>query len=220
MGTSTPKKLVILISGSGSNLQAFIDGCAAGDINAQISCVISNKAEAHGLQRARDADIDTAVINHNDYDGREAFDAVLAKNIDEHKPDLVILAGFMRILSTGFVERYAGKLINIHPSLLPKYTGLNTHQRAIDAGDEYAGVTVHLVTAELDGGPPILQAQVAIDKNETADTLATKVLTKEHIIYPLATNWLLNGRLSIKDGAVHLDEEALPATGARYKETN
>lgn len=217
--TSSEKaRLVILISGSGSNLQAFIDGCANGSLNADISCVISNKANAFGLERARDAGIKTAAINHKDFDSRDAFDAILAQTIQDYKPDLVVLAGFMRILTTEFVETFAGKLLNIHPSLLPKYPGLNTHQRAIDAGDDFAGVTVHYVTAELDGGPAILQAKVAISANESADSLADKVLQQEHIIYPLAVSWIIQGRVSVDAGGVCLDNVKLPISGHLYSE--
>ncbi|NRB37527.1 MAG: phosphoribosylglycinamide formyltransferase [Pseudomonadales bacterium] len=216
--TAVKKKLVVLISGSGSNLQAFIDACANGDLNAQISCVIANKAEAFGLQRAADAGIKTAVVNHKDYDSREAFDTVLAQTIQAHKPDLVILAGFMRILTPAFVNAFAGKLMNIHPSLLPKYTGLNTHQRAIDAGDDFAGVTVHFVTPELDGGPPILQAKVAIDASDDAESLAQKVLQKEHIIYPLATKWFLDGQLTLQGNSVLKDKDLLSKNGLLYQE--
>lgn len=216
--TATKKKLVVLISGSGSNLQAFIDACAKGELNADISCVVSNKAEAYGLQRASDAGIATAVVNHKDYVSREAFDAVLAETIQAYKPDLVILAGFMRILTADFVNTFMGRLVNIHPSLLPKYTGLNTHQRAIDAGDDFAGVTVHFVTPELDGGPPILQAKVAIEAGESAESLAQKVLQKEHIIYPLAAQWFLAGKLKLQDNRVLLEQKELPTTGLFHQE--
>lgn len=215
--TVTRKKLVILISGSGSNLQAFIDACAAGSLQADISCVIANKPDAFGLQRASDAGIATAVINHKDYDSREAFDAVLARTIRGYEPDLIILAGFMRILTNGFVESFTGKLLNIHPSLLPKYTGLNTHQRAIEAGDDVAGVTVHFVTPELDGGPPVLQAQVAIEAGDNAESLAAKVLEKEHIIYPLATQWYLDNRLELQGNKVLMDGRLLPLSGQLYQ---
>ncbi len=207
------KKLVVLISGSGSNLQAFIDACKSQQFPAEISCVISNKAQAFGLQRAVEAGIKTEVVDHKTFDSREAFDQVLAQRIEQYEPDLIILAGFMRILTTEFVNHFSGRLLNIHPSLLPKYTGLNTHQRAIDAGDTVAGVTVHLVTAELDGGPPILQAEVPISKEDSADTLAQKVLEKEHIIYPLATLWFLEGRISLDEDGVYFDQKRLGNSG-------
>ena len=209
------KQLVILISGSGSNLQAFIDQCASGALDAEIACVISNKADAFGLQRAEKAGIATQVIDHKAYPSREAFDTALADAIDAHTPDLVILAGFMRILTAGFVGHFTGRLINIHPSLLPKYTGLNTHQRAIDAGESHGGATVHFVTAELDGGPPIVQASVSIEPGDTAETLAKKVLAVEHVIYPLAVQWILQGRARWEAGAAWLDGEKLPASGYR-----
>lgn len=215
--SSTKKQLVILISGSGSNLQAFIDQCASGELNAEIACVVSNKATAFGLERATKAGIPTLVIDHTAYTTREAFDKALAMNVKAFKPDLVILAGFMRILTPVFVEVFAGKLLNIHPSLLPKYTGLNTHQRAIDAGDQYAGVTVHFVTPELDGGPPVLQAKIAINAQDNAATLAKKVLAKEHIIYPLAASWFLDGRLLLLKDNAYLDNQKLPDTGYQYE---
>lgn len=211
------QQLVILISGSGSNLQAFIDQCASGQLNADIACVISNKASAYGLERATKAGIATQVVDHTTFNSREAFDAVLADSIKAYNPDLIILAGFMRILTNGFVEQFSSKLLNIHPSLLPKYTGLNTHQRAIDAGDSFAGVTVHFVTPELDGGPPAIQTKIIIDKNDDADTLATKVLAKEHIIYPLAASWFLEGRLALQEDGAYLDNKKLPFNGHQYE---
>lgn len=210
------KRLVVLISGSGSNLQAFIDGCANGDIPAQICCVISNKTDAFGLERAKKAGIKTELINHKDYDSRQDFDTVLAKTIESYQPDILILAGFMRILTPEFVHSFAGKLVNIHPSLLPKYTGLNTHQRAIDAGDSHAGVTVHFVTAELDGGPSIIQAKVAIETNDNADSLAKKVLQQEHIIYPKAIKWLLDERVELKEDGAYLDQKKLAVSGFNH----
>lgn len=207
------KRLVILLSGSGSNLQAFIDACERGDIPASIAAVISNKPDAMGLQRAQNAGIATHVIEHHAFDSREAFDATLMQAIDARQPDLVVLAGFMRILTPGFVRHYAGRLMNIHPSLLPKYPGLNTHARAIEAGDTHGGATVHFVTEELDGGPPIVQARVPIEETDTPETLAARVLSKEHIIYPLAARWFCEDRLTLKDHKVILDGQALPHTG-------
>ncbi len=207
------KRLVILISGSGSNLQAFIDHCASGQLQAQIVAVICNKPGAYGLERAAQAGINTHVIEHGDYANRESFDAALADLVDSYQADAVILAGFMRILTPVFVDRFLGRLLNIHPSLLPKYPGLNTHQRAIDAQDSHAGVSVHFVTAELDGGPVILQAEQAIEAQDTAESLAKKVLHKEHIIYPMATNWLLTGRLALHEDGAYLDGKILPKTG-------
>lgn len=212
--SSVKKRLVILISGSGSNLQAFIDQCADGRLNAQIVCVLSNKPDVQGLQRAAHAGIAAQVIDHTQFASREAFDAAMADAIDACKPDAVILAGFMRILTPAFVARFQGRLLNIHPSLLPNYPGLNTHQRAIDAGDSHAGASVHFVTAELDGGPVIVQAQVAIDAQDNAATLAHKVQHQEHIIYPAATRWLLEGRLALHEDGAYLDQQKLPQSGA------
>jgi len=207
------KRLVILISGSGSNLQAFIDQCASGQLRAHIAAVISNKPGVYGLERAAKAGIHTQVIEHKDYADRESFDAALADLVDSYQPDAVILAGFMRILTPVFVDRFLGRLLNIHPSLLPKYPGLHTHQRAIDAKDSHGGVSVHFVTAELDGGPVILQAEQAIDAHDTAESLAAKVLSKEHIIYPMATDWLLTGRLVLHEDGAYLDAKPLPENG-------
>ena len=183
----------MLISGSGSNLQALIDNIASGDSPAQISAVISNRADAYGLQRAKSAGIATQVLDHKQFDGREAFDAALEAAIDAHQPQLVVLAGFMRILTPGFVGHFAGRLMNIHPSLLPAFTGLHTHQRAIEAGCKFAGCTVHMVTEELDVGPILEQAVVPVLPDDNADTLAARVLTQEHIIYPRAVvNFIKN----------------------------
>lgn len=209
-------RLVILLSGSGSNLQAFIDAGQRGELPATIAAVISNKADALGLQRAQQAGIATAVVDHRQYPDRESFDAELMRVIDTHQPDLVILAGFMRILTAGFVRHYAGRLMNIHPSLLPKYPGLNTHARAIEAGDREAGATVHFVTEELDGGPPIVQARVPILENDTPETLAARVLSKEHRIYPLAARWFAEGRLAYHNHKVTFDGQALPDTGIPF----
>lgn len=211
--SDSKKRLVVLISGSGSNLQAFIDQCANGTLDACIVKVFSNKADAYGLTRAANAGISTEVIDHKQFASREAFDEAMGDAIDACQPDAVILAGFMRILTPAFVARFLGRMLNIHPSLLPKYPGLHTHQRAIDAGDHYAGASVHFVTAELDGGPVVLQAQVNIEANDTAATLADKTLTKEHIIYPRATQWLLEGRLSLHEDGAYLDQQKLPASG-------
>ncbi|HEY9035199.1 MAG TPA: phosphoribosylglycinamide formyltransferase [Pseudomonadales bacterium] len=212
----TGKRLVILLSGSGSNLQAFIDACACGKLPARIVGVISNKPDAAGLQRAADAGIATTAIDHRPFDSRDSFDAALMQAIDSHRPDLVILAGFMRILTPGFVRHYAGRLMNIHPSLLPKYPGLNTHARAIDAGDREAGATVHFVTEELDGGPAIVQARVAVLAHDTPETLAQRVLSKEHMIYPLAARWFAEDRLTLDNNKVILDGHVLPESGFAF----
>ena len=210
------KRLVILISGSGSNLQAFIDAIQAGALDAKIACVISNKPGVFGLERASKAGIPTAVLVHQDFASREDYDKALLTEVQKHTPDLVILAGFMRILTPAFVTPLYGKLINIHPSLLPKYPGLHTHQRALDAGDSEAGVTVHFVSAELDGGPVIIQARVPILPNDDADTLGARVLEKEHIIYPLTVRWFCEERLRCDDYRVWLDGQTLPSTGRNY----
>ena len=186
MSAAPRSRLVVLISGGGSNLQAFIDASADPAYPCEVVAVISNRAGVFGLERAARAGIPAEVLDHTAFASRDAFDAALADRIDAYAPDLVILAGFMRILTPGFVTRYAGRLLNIHPSLLPKYPGLHTHQRAIDAGDAEAGATVHLVTEELDGGPVILQARVPVLPGDTADTLAARVLVEEHRIYPEA----------------------------------
>jgi phosphoribosylglycinamide formyltransferase 1 len=194
------KNIVILISGGGSNMAAIIRTAEeqnwAKRLNARVSAVISNKADAEGLAFAKQHGIATAVVDHKAFAGepqpREAFDAALMKEIDQHQPHLVVLAGFMRILTPGFVAHYEGRLINIHPSLLPAFTGLNTHARAIEAGCKFAGATVHRVTAELDHGPILAQAIVPVLPDDTADTLAARVLTQEHLIYPKAVAELLD----------------------------
>ncbi|CAH0992057.1 Phosphoribosylglycinamide formyltransferase [Sinobacterium norvegicum] len=213
---SSPCRLVVLISGSGSNLQAFIDKAGDADHPFEVCAVISNKADAFGLERARKAGIATAVVDHKAFDGRDSFDAALMAQIDQFKPDLVILAGFMRILTGGFTRHYLGRLLNIHPSLLPKYPGLNTHQRAIDAGDDKAGCTVHFVTEELDGGPPVLQASVAIEADDSASALAGRILHCEHVIYPLAAAWFAEGRLRLDGDNSLLDGKALPSSGLNH----
>lgn len=184
------KNIVILISGGGSNMAAIVRAAQqqewARRLDARVAAVISNKADAQGLVFAREHGIATAVLNHKDFDSREAFDAALARQIDSHEPALVVLAGFMRILTPGFVNHFAGRLLNIHPSLLPAFPGLHTHQRAIEAGCKFAGATVHQVTAELDVGPILDQAVVPILPEDTPQTLAARVLTQEHIIYPRA----------------------------------
>lgn len=184
------KNIVILISGSGSNMSAIVRRAQqerwAETLGARVAAVISNKADAKGLKFAREEGIATAVLDHKAYPSREAFDAALAQDIDRHAPTLVVLAGFMRILTPGFVQHYAGRLLNIHPSLLPAFPGLHTHERAIEAGCKFAGATVHEVTAELDHGPILAQAVVPVLPGDTPDALAARVLTQEHRIYPQA----------------------------------
>lgn len=202
-------RIVVLISGNGSNLQAIIDDIHDDEIEANIVAVISNKPDAYGLQRAEQAGIDAIVVNSKDSTSREEYDQQLKQAIDHYQPDLVVLAGFMRILSDEFVNHYHGRLINIHPSLLPKYQGLNTHQRVIDAGDTHHGASVHFVIPELDAGPLILQAEVAIHNDDTAETLAQRVHTQEHIIYPLVIKWFAEGRVKMVDNKTFKDGKEL-----------
>lgn len=204
-----PFSIVVLISGSGSNLQTIIDGVANGSINANISAVISNKLDAYGLKRARLAGISTAALAHTDFASRDDFDQALMQTIDEYSPDLVVLAGFMRLLGDDFVHHYMGRMLNIHPSLLPKYRGLNTHQRALDAGDAEHGATVHFVIPDLDNGPMIMQAVVPVLANDNAKSLAERVLKQEHIIYPLVVSWFAEGRLKLENDQLLLDENPL-----------
>jgi len=211
------QRIAILISGRGSNLQAFIEACDTGSLAAEVALVVSNNPAAKGLERASEAGIATAVVNHRDYATRESFDAALVQCIDQAGVDLVILAGFMRILTPVFISAFSGRLLNIHPSLLPKYPGLNTHQRALDAGDSEAGVTVHFVTEELDGGPPILQARVPVASDDTAEDLAQRVILREHEIYPMAANWFIQGRLTLTEEGAYLDGKSIPATGIPYQ---
>ncbi len=207
---SEKKRIVVLISGSGSNLQAIIDAVNSGFIAADISAVISNKSEAFGLTRATDAGIATQVLDHKQFNSREEFDSNLATVIDRYQPDIIVLAGFMRILTPGFVKKYQGKMINIHPSLLPKYQGLNTHQRALDAGDSHHGASVHFVTEELDGGPVIIQGSVAISSGDSAESLAAKVLVEEHRIFPQAVKWMAEDRLKLVNNQALLDGQLIP----------
>ncbi len=206
-------RIVVLISGNGSNLQSLLDQAANRRLNGKVVAVISNKADAYGLERARAAGVATAVLPGKDYAERERFDADLMALIDSHQPDLLVLAGFMRILTPGFVRHYAGRMLNIHPSLLPKYQGLNTHQRAIDAGDAEHGCSVHFVTEELDGGPVVLQARVPVFAEDDAAAVAERVQVQEHAIYPLAVRWFCDGRLAMKDGRAWLDGTPLPPQG-------
>lgn len=185
-------RLVILISGRGSNMRSIIEAAQQGELNVDIAAVISNRPGAAGLDVARQAGIKTAVIDHKAYDSRERFDQAMIEIIDQYQPSFVILAGFMRILTAGFVQHYANRLINIHPSLLPKFKGLHTHQRAIEAGEKEHGASVHFVTAELDDGPVILQAKVPVLPGDDADTLAARVLEQEHLLYPAALKKLVS----------------------------
>lgn len=192
----------MLLSGSGSNLQALIDTQASSSY--EIVAVISNKQDAFGLQRAAKHGIATETLSHRDFASRESFDSKLAKLVDSFKPDLVVLAGFMRILTAPFVALFAGRLVNIHPSLLPEFPGMNTHQRALDAGVSEHGVSVHFVTEELDGGPVIARRKVSVTADDTAESLAAKVLTEEHKLYPEVVEWFARGELSLTAGqALH-----------------
>lgn len=192
-----PLKLVVLISGNGSNLQAILEAIVQQQIPAKVVAVISNKAEAYGLQRAVQAGIETQVLEYKGFADRSAYDLRLQQLIDSYQPDLVVLAGFMRILSDEFVEHYTGRMLNIHPSLLPKYKGLNTHQRVLEAGEKQHGCTVHFVTPELDSGPVILQATVPVQADDTVASLAQRVHTQEHIIYPQAIRLIAEGELKL-----------------------
>jgi phosphoribosylglycinamide formyltransferase-1 len=209
--TDSSKKAAILISGSGTNLQAFIDRQLAGRLGFEICVVFSNRADAYGLERAERAGIAHRTIAHGDFPDRESFDRAVAGALERHEPDLLILAGFMRILSPWFVRRFAGRILNIHPALLPKYPGLDTYRRVLDAGDSHHGSTVHFVTEELDGGPPVLAGRVAIQPGDTPDTLMQRVQAVEHQIYPDAADWLASGRLECVDGDALLDGERLTA---------
>jgi len=208
MSEQSKLPLVVLISGSGSNLQAIIDHIGQG-LPARIEAVISNQPSAYGLERARLAGIETRVLDHRVFPEREHYDQALGDLVSSFNPKLIVLAGFMRILSPGFVRRFEGRMLNIHPSLLPRHRGLHTHQRALDAGDKEHGASVHFVTDELDGGPLILQARVNIEPGDDADTLAARVLTREHIIYPRVIEWVAEGRLRLKSDRVLLDEKPL-----------
>ena len=206
-------KLVVLISGNGSNLQALIDAQQAGRLPGEIAAVISNRDDAYGLQRASEAGIATRVISGKDYADRAAYDTALGDAIAALGAELIVMAGFMRILTPEFVQRFAGRMLNIHPSLLPKYQGMHTHQRALEAGDTQHGASVHFVTEELDGGPVILQAKVPVFAEDDAASLALRVQTQEHCIYPLVVSWFCRGRLRMQDGRAWLDDQPLPAAG-------
>ncbi|MCD0417706.1 phosphoribosylglycinamide formyltransferase [Rubrivivax sp. JA1024] len=197
------KRIVILISGRGSNMEAIVQRCAAEGWPALVAAVVSNRPDASGLAFAAAHGVPTAVVDHRGFAGdREAFDAALAVEIDRHEPDLVVLAGFMRILGDAFVRRYAGRMLNVHPSLLPAFPGLHTHRRAIEAGCKAAGATVHFVTPELDHGPIVMQAVVPVLPGDDEAALADRVLAAEHVIYPQAVRWFVEGALVVADGVV------------------
>ncbi|USU15441.1 phosphoribosylglycinamide formyltransferase [Paraburkholderia fungorum] len=191
------KKLVILISGRGSNMEAIVRACADEGWPAQVAAVIANRPDAAGLAFAASHGIATAVVDHRQFPDRESFDAALARQIDSFAPDLVVLAGFMRVLTAGFVDRYAGRMLNVHPSLLPSFPGLKTHQQALDAGVRLHGASVHFVTSQLDHGPIVAQAAVPVEAGDTPAMLAERVLATEHVIYPRAVRWFVEGRLAL-----------------------
>lgn len=207
--TTPTLNIVVLISGSGSNLQAIIDAISVGKLHANISAVISNRPDVKGLQRAEQAGINAQTLDHTQFDSRESFDQQLMKMIDQHQPDLIILAGFMRILTDEFVLHYANRMLNIHPSLLPEFRGLNTHQRALEAGVKQHGVSVHYVSNELDGGPLVLQAVIDVLADDTAESLQQKIHQQEHIIYPMVIEWLAQQRLEVINQQVYLDKQPL-----------
>jgi len=202
------KNIVILISGRGSNMEAIVRACQAEAWPARIAAVISNRPDAAGLKFAASHGIATAVVDHKDFPDREHFDAALAQVIDGFSPDLVVLAGFMRILTVGFVKHYAGRMLNIHPSLLPCFPGLRTHEQALAAGVKVHGATAHFVTPELDHGPIVLQAAIEVRRGDTPDTLAERLITQEHVIYPRAVRWFVEGRLSVEQGVVRVSPDA------------
>ncbi|MBK4727419.1 phosphoribosylglycinamide formyltransferase [Erwinia sp. MYb375] len=210
------KRIVVLVSGNGSNLQAILDACQQGRIHGSVAAVFSNKAEAFGLERAREANIPAHALAAAQFADREAFDRQLMLEIDAYAPDLVVLAGYMRILSPAFVQHYAGRMLNIHPSLLPKYPGLHTHRQAIENGDDEHGTSVHFVTEELDGGPVILQAKVPVYSDDSEADVAARVQHQEHAIYPLVVGWFVDGRLAMRDDAAWLDGQPLSVEGHAF----
>ncbi|TVP87834.1 MAG: phosphoribosylglycinamide formyltransferase [Thioalkalivibrio sp.] len=208
-GADREKRLAVLISGRGSNLKALIDACAEGRVKARIAVVISNRPDAPGLGHARDAGIPHEVIDHRHYADREAFDLALGDSLAAHEPDLVVLAGFMRVLTPGFVRRFEHRMVNIHPSLLPDFRGLDTHARALEAGVPHHGASVHFVTTELDGGPVIMQARVPVRPGDTPATLAARVQAEEHRLYPAAVGMLCSGRVHTTGNNIWCDGERL-----------
>lgn len=212
------KNIVVLISGNGSNLQAIIDACEQKRINGTLRAVFSNRADAFGLERARAAGIAAHALCASQFARREDFDRQLMQEIDAYAPDVIVLAGYMRILSPAFVAHYSGRLLNIHPSLLPKYPGLHTHRQVLKNGDDEHGTSVHFVTDELDGGPVILQAKVPVFDGDDEDIITARVQHQEHAIYPLVVGWFIDGRLTMKDKSAWLDGTRLPASGYAAEE--
>ncbi len=204
------KSIVILISGRGSNMESLLNAAAEGSLPVQVAAVISNRPDAKGLETAAAQDVETCVVDHTRFDSRESFDAAMIKMIDSYSPDLVVLAGFMRILTDGFVRRYEGRLLNIHPSLLPSFPGLHTHRRALEEGVRVHGCTVHFVTPQLDHGPVVVQAAVPVLDGDDEATLAQRVLEQEHQVYPLAVRWFAEDRLKLVDGHVIFEAEQDP----------
>jgi phosphoribosylglycinamide formyltransferase-1 len=209
MSAATPLKLAILISGRGSNMEALAGACESGALAARVAVVIADRASATGLDAARARGLETATVMHPGE--RAVFEHELGAALERHRPDAVALAGFMRVLSAEFVARYLGRMFNIHPSLLPKYRGLDTHRRVLAAGDAAHGASVHFVTPELDAGPVVLQSQVAVRPGDTEEALAARVLASEHVIYPRALGWFADGRLAWREGAAWLDGRRLTA---------
>ena len=212
----TARRMAVLASGRGSNLAAIADACERGEIAAQLSLVLCNRADAGALQLAAQRGIRTGAIDHRAFDSRDAFDAALQAALEDADIDMVVLAGFMRVLGEAFVSRFEGALFNIHPSLLPRYPGLHTHRRAIEAGDTEAGATVHFVIPQLDAGPAILRARVPVLPDDTQETLAQRVLVQEHRLYPQALAWFAAGRLQLKEGRAWLDDEAISDRGGLW----
>ncbi len=210
--TNKPK-MVILISGSGSNMQRIIEACQSAQIDADIAAVISNNEQALGLQKAQQLGIETQVVAHNQFVSKAEFEENLIHVIDGYQPDLIVLAGFMRILSSQFVLGYLGKILNIHPSLLPKYPGLHTHQRVLESGDKEHGASVHFVIPELDAGPNIAQVKVTIQNDDTPESIQKRVLQQEHILYPIVIAWFIDGRLELNHNQVLFDGQPLPRSG-------
>jgi phosphoribosylglycinamide formyltransferase-1 len=204
-------RVVVLVSGRGSNLKAIAAQADAGALPVRIEAVVSDRADAGALDWARDRGIPAVVLSPRDFADREAYGRALGDLVEDYAPQLVVLAGFMRILSDEFVLRFAGRMLNVHPSLLPRYPGLHTHRRALEAGDPEHGASVHFVTPELDGGPVVLQARVPVLPGDDEDTLAARVLREEHVIYPRCVGWFAAGRLALRDGAVWLDGSPLNA---------
>ncbi len=204
-----PLKLVVLISGSGSNLQAIIDAIDNGSLNARIEAVVSNRPGAYGLERARRHGIESVALDHTTFDSRERFDRALAQSIDRFHPDLLVLAGYMRILSTEFIDHYFPRMLNVHPSLLPKYQGLNTHQRVLDNNDTEHGISIHVVTTELDAGPVILQGRFPVESDDDAASLQQKGHQLEHRMYPQVLQWLAQGRLKLEGSTPRFDDQPI-----------